>query len=264
LWTYGGRNSAATTLSDWSILHLPQAAEAGASTSAAPVKKVTKPAASATSTSASASAPSQSAQPLPPLPTDDVPPPDDLIDDSSAGSQATCRRHAHAHPRDSTVILRSLSCAALVRFGLNRRQYSGGIPAAKRTITCDATHHIAAGDLHHHLQPCPARHDLCIHPRLRPYTFKTIKTQISISSSSWSTRLRPSRDVQALKKQKTPTGAVPIVTANGGASNTLFVGGLSFDAEEEDVKQFFSEFGEITTVRIPVHSVICRLTPVSL
>lgn len=38
------------------------------------------------------------------------------------------------------------------------------------------------------------------------------------------------------------------------ASNTIFVGGLSFDAGEEDVKQFFSEFGTITTVRIPVHS----------
>ncbi len=37
------------------------------------------------------------------------------------------------------------------------------------------------------------------------------------------------------------------------ASNTIFVGGLSFDAEEADVKAFFDEFGEIRTVRIPVH-----------
>jgi len=56
---------------------------------------------------------------------------------------------------------------------------------------------------------------------------------------------------ETLKKQKTETGAV--VTANGGASNTIFVGGLSFDAEEADVKAFFEEFGEIKTVRIPVH-----------
>jgi len=48
---------------------------------------------------------------------------------------------------------------------------------------------------------------------------------------------------ETLKKQKTETGAV--VTANGGASssNTIFVGGLSFDAEEADVKAFFEEFG---------------------
>jgi nucleolin len=59
-------------------------------------------------------------------------------------------------------------------------------------------------------------------------------------------------DTSALKKQKTQDGAV--VTANGGASNTIFVGGLSFQAEESDVKDFFSEFGEIRTVRIPVHS----------
>jgi len=45
---------------------------------------------------------------------------------------------------------------------------------------------------------------------------------------------------ETLKKQKTETGA--LVTANGGgninpfASNTIFVGGLSFDAEESDVK----------------------------
>jgi uncharacterized membrane protein YgcG len=59
-------------------------------------------------------------------------------------------------------------------------------------------------------------------------------------------------DTSALKKQKTQDGAV--VTANGGASNTIFVGGLSFQAEESDVKDFFTEFGEIRTVRIPVHS----------
>jgi hypothetical protein len=45
-------------------------------------------------------------------------------------------------------------------------------------------------------------------------------------------------DTSALKKQKTQDGAV--VTANGGASN--FVGGLSSQAEESDVKDFFSAF----------------------
>lgn len=64
----------------------------------------------------------------------------------------------------------------------------------------------------------------------------------------------PKENFTALKKQKTETGSVAVVTANGGASNTIFVGGLSFDADESAVKEFFTEFGEITTVRIPVHS----------
>jgi len=61
--------------------------------------------------------------------------------------------------------------------------------------------------------------------------------------------------LQALKKQKTANGAVPTSNGTGNdGSNTIFVGGLSFQAGEEDVKEFFSEFGTVVSVRIPVHS----------
>jgi nucleolin len=51
------------------------------------------------------------------------------------------------------------------------------------------------------------------------------------------------------KKQK---GANGDAVSNGSAQPaTVFVGGLSFDASEEDVKDFFKECGPINAVRIP-------------
>ena len=81
LWCYGGRNSAVTSLADWNMLHLAEAAPLGPDGKpiAPAVKKVAKPAAatpsaavaaaaaaatpSASSPAAPASAPSQSAAP---------------------------------------------------------------------------------------------------------------------------------------------------------------------------------------------------------
>jgi len=56
-------------------------------------------------------------------------------------------------------------------------------------------------------------------------------------------------DESAMKKRKKEDGSA---AAGESAPSVVFVGGLSYDAEESDVRDFFKDCGAISTVRIPV------------
>ena len=62
--------------------------------------------------------------------------------------------------------------------------------------------------------------------------------------------------MSAVKKQKTENGSATtkanLSVDSSPEGKTVFVGGLSFDADEEAVKEFFGAAGEINSVRIPV------------